>query len=449
MSKKAAKIRDRIKSLRRVRAGDLKPSPRNWREHPEAQRAALQAILSEVGYAGALAARELADGSLELVDGHLRADMDPEEKVPVLILDINEADAIKLLATLDPLAAMAGTNKDALGALLGEIDTESEELAKMLKGLADEHGIKSEDEAGKAETAQPIIARSATLAELAPSDEEKAVLAGRRVIVEFSGGKDSSAAAIWCKHFLPDAPIELLFIEMGADFVGFNLFLREFADWLGGDLQVRRSDVNMIDRFLAKGVWPHFMFPYCQELLHGELDKRISAFEDHEIVVVRGGRRQESGAQQVKRRSRKRERVEDCNCSSCPVAEERDAESRWMMVKRLPGYRYFQPLYFSDKASSEVVIAEAKAPVWEGYGRGLCRTACRVCPGQRPRAYTAIRREYPEVWKELLALEALLGPGCWNRGPNKKKVPGFTALADHGLEQLDKEAARSAKPGSR
>lgn len=42
-------IRDRIKELRRVKASELRPSPRNWREHPEAQRAAIEGVLAEVG----------------------------------------------------------------------------------------------------------------------------------------------------------------------------------------------------------------------------------------------------------------------------------------------------------------------------------------------------------------------------------------------------------------
>jgi hypothetical protein len=58
-------IRDRIKSLRRVKASDLKPNPRNWRQHPDTQRTALSAVLEEVGYADALLARELPDGSLD------------------------------------------------------------------------------------------------------------------------------------------------------------------------------------------------------------------------------------------------------------------------------------------------------------------------------------------------------------------------------------------------
>ena len=67
-------IRDRIKELRRVRARDLVPHEKNWRVHTKAQTAALRGLLSEIGYADALLARELPDGRLQLVDGHLRAE---------------------------------------------------------------------------------------------------------------------------------------------------------------------------------------------------------------------------------------------------------------------------------------------------------------------------------------------------------------------------------------
>ena len=63
------KIRDRVKELRRVRAGELRPHPKNWRTHPAAQRDALRGVLAEIGYADALLARELPDGTLELA-GH-------------------------------------------------------------------------------------------------------------------------------------------------------------------------------------------------------------------------------------------------------------------------------------------------------------------------------------------------------------------------------------------
>lgn len=134
-------IRDRIKALRRVRASELKPSPRNWRTHPQTQQDALRGVLAEIGYADALLARELPDGSLELVDGHLRAEITPDQEVPVLVLDLTEEEAAVVLATLDPLAALAEANQQALGELLASIETGSDALQAMLNGLAAEHGI--------------------------------------------------------------------------------------------------------------------------------------------------------------------------------------------------------------------------------------------------------------------------------------------------------------------
>lgn len=134
-------IRDRIKELRRVSAASLRPNPRNWRLHPAAQRAALSGILSEIGYADALLARELPDGTLELIDGHLRAETTPNEIVPVLVLDVDEAEANKLLATLDPLAAMAESSSQQLAALLCDVDTQSAAVNVLLDNLRKQAGL--------------------------------------------------------------------------------------------------------------------------------------------------------------------------------------------------------------------------------------------------------------------------------------------------------------------
>ena len=106
----------RIKELRYVRAGDLAPDPRNWRRHPEAQRHALTTMLDRIGYVDAVLVRETPDG-LVLVDGHLRAGLDPDAELPALVLDIDEDEAGQVLATLDPLAVMAGVDREALAAL--------------------------------------------------------------------------------------------------------------------------------------------------------------------------------------------------------------------------------------------------------------------------------------------------------------------------------------------
>lgn len=94
------KIRDRIKELRRVKASEILPNPKNWRTHPQAQQDALRGVLAEVGIADALLCRDTPAG-LMLIDGHMRADTSPDTEWPVLILDVDEAEADKLLATFD------------------------------------------------------------------------------------------------------------------------------------------------------------------------------------------------------------------------------------------------------------------------------------------------------------------------------------------------------------
>jgi hypothetical protein len=99
---------------------------------------ALRALLTEVGYADALIARELPGGRLQLIDGHLRAETTPDELVPVLVLDVTEEEADKLLATLDPLAAMAESDAERLGALLETVRSDDEAVRELLRRTAGE-----------------------------------------------------------------------------------------------------------------------------------------------------------------------------------------------------------------------------------------------------------------------------------------------------------------------
>ena len=95
---KALTVRNRVKELRHVRAAELRPNPKNWRQHPPTQTSALRGVLADIGYADALLARETPDG-LQLIDGHLRASLDPAQVVPVLIVDLDEAAALVVKAT--------------------------------------------------------------------------------------------------------------------------------------------------------------------------------------------------------------------------------------------------------------------------------------------------------------------------------------------------------------
>src|ERR1700722_6082395 len=96
-------FRDRIKDLRRVRADELLPHPKNWRIHGAQQTAALKGLLNELGIVDAVLARELPDGRFQLIDGHLRVETIKRDMVPTIVLDVTEEEAEKILLTLDPL----------------------------------------------------------------------------------------------------------------------------------------------------------------------------------------------------------------------------------------------------------------------------------------------------------------------------------------------------------
>lgn len=131
-----SKIRNRIKRHVTMRAGDLVPHEMNFRRHPDNQKAALAGMYKEIGFARSLLAYELPDGRLKLVDGHLRQELEPEMQVTVEVLDLTEQEAKLMLASTDPLSAMAVADPAALAALLAEVDTECAELREMLDGLA-------------------------------------------------------------------------------------------------------------------------------------------------------------------------------------------------------------------------------------------------------------------------------------------------------------------------
>lgn len=129
-------IKDRIKAFRRVPVSELKPNPKNWRTHPPEQADAMRGILAEVGFADAALARETPDG-LQLIDGHLRADIAPDAEMPVLVLDVTEEEADRILATHDPIAAMAGSDANALAELLDGMKFDNDATQSMLDDLAD------------------------------------------------------------------------------------------------------------------------------------------------------------------------------------------------------------------------------------------------------------------------------------------------------------------------
>lgn len=129
-----------------TRTGDVSPSellanPKNWRTHPEHQRKALEGVLDEVGFVQHVIVNERTG---HMVDGHLRAAMAREagqESIPVVYVDLSEAEEAEILATLDPIGALAGTDAEKLESVLHDVSSASAAVQEMLSELAGGAGI--------------------------------------------------------------------------------------------------------------------------------------------------------------------------------------------------------------------------------------------------------------------------------------------------------------------
>lgn len=115
-----------------MKNAELRANPKNYREHPEHQRAVIRGLFEEIGYVDVLIARETPDG-LELLDGHMRSEeTDDEAEVPVLIVDLTDDECDTVIATLDPVGALAKSNDAMRRALLEKVETQNADLRRFL-----------------------------------------------------------------------------------------------------------------------------------------------------------------------------------------------------------------------------------------------------------------------------------------------------------------------------
>lgn len=116
---------------------ELKEHPKNWRTHPENQVAALNGIIGEVGWAGAVLFNERTG---HIIDGHARRKVPKklliDGKLPVLIGRWSKEDEAKILATHDPIAMLARQDNAKLDALLASVKTSDDAVRAMLANMA-------------------------------------------------------------------------------------------------------------------------------------------------------------------------------------------------------------------------------------------------------------------------------------------------------------------------
>lgn len=127
---------NRIVGVGDVAPTDLVANPKSWRKHNRAQRRALAGIMSEVGWVRRITVNRRTG---HIVDGLMRVEIAIERHeltVPVTYVDLSEEEEALVLATLDPIGALAGTDGVALADLLKQITSADEAVQRLLRDLS-------------------------------------------------------------------------------------------------------------------------------------------------------------------------------------------------------------------------------------------------------------------------------------------------------------------------
>lgn len=116
-------------------------NPKNWRKHPKAQADALSGVLGEVGWVQDVIVNRTTG---HLVDGHLRVEIaarDNQPTIPVTYVELTEAEEALILATFDPISAMATADAELLRELLDGVSTGEAAVQQMIADLAEREGV--------------------------------------------------------------------------------------------------------------------------------------------------------------------------------------------------------------------------------------------------------------------------------------------------------------------
>jgi DNA modification methylase len=133
-------MKSRIIEHASVSPDALAANPRNWREHPPVQRAALRGILDEIGWVQSVIVNKRSN---RIIDGHLRVDLarqNGEATVPVVYVDLSDAEERTMLLALDPIAELATPNRTAVMELLQGLSTPNAAVRDLLAQIASRYG---------------------------------------------------------------------------------------------------------------------------------------------------------------------------------------------------------------------------------------------------------------------------------------------------------------------
>lgn len=137
-------------------------NPKNARIHPQFQRDVMSAALTEVGFVAPV----IESKSGVLLDGHERVWQGLQSNnamIPFVTVDVDESEEDYVLATFDPITALARYDADQLEALLQDVSSDQPAIQQMLAQLAEAEGVIPPDFAPTDMSDQPRLDEKAPI----------------------------------------------------------------------------------------------------------------------------------------------------------------------------------------------------------------------------------------------------------------------------------------------
>lgn len=148
-------LRSRIVGEGEESPEQLLANPINWRTHPKHQADALEGVLDEVGWVQRVIVNKTTG---HIVDGHLRVQVAMrrnEPTIPTLYVELTEEEERLILAVLDPISGLAGTDQGLLDQVLSGIDVSNDALGALLEELRSEEANQEEEQGAVDDDAIP------------------------------------------------------------------------------------------------------------------------------------------------------------------------------------------------------------------------------------------------------------------------------------------------------